>query len=83
MTQKELILNRLKSGEWLSSVQAVRELYIMRLGARIWDLRAEGYQIEERRVEGRSYSEYRMRPARKIELPPAFAPKEKTAQPLF
>jgi hypothetical protein len=44
----------------------------MRLGARIWDLRKEGYEIEERRVEGTRYSEYRLRPARKIELPPAF-----------
>jgi hypothetical protein len=47
-------------------------LNIMRLGARIWDLRKEGYEIEERRVEGTRYSEYRLRPARKIELPPAF-----------
>jgi Helix-turn-helix domain len=58
MTQKETILKRLQNGEWLSSVQAVRELYIMRLGARIWDLRSEGYEIEERRVEGKSSSEY-------------------------
>ena len=68
MTQKQIILNRLQNGEWLSSVQTVRELYILRLGARIWDLIAEGYEIEERRVEGKSFSEYRLRPARKIEF---------------
>jgi hypothetical protein len=42
MTQKQIILNRLQNGEWLSSVQTDRELYILRLGARIWDLIAEG-----------------------------------------
>lgn len=85
MTQKQKILNRLQNGEWLSSVQAIRELYITGLGARIWDLRAEGYQIEERRVEGKSFSEYRLKPARPIELPPAFPPKSEvnTNQKLF
>jgi hypothetical protein len=80
MTQKEIILSRLQNGEWLSSVRAVRELFILRLGARIWDLRAEGYQIEERRVEGKSYSEYRLRPAAPITLPPAFPAKPKVSQ---
>jgi hypothetical protein len=32
--------------------------------------RKEDYEIAQRRVEGTSYSEYRLRPARKIELPP-------------
>jgi biotin operon repressor len=85
MTQKEIILNRLQNGEWLSSVQAIRELYITRLGARIWDLRHDGYQIEERRVEGKAFSEYRLRPSRPITLPAAFDPKPrtKTNQKLF
>jgi hypothetical protein len=34
----------------------------MRLGGRIFDLRAEGYEIEERRVEGTAYGEYRLKP---------------------
>jgi biotin operon repressor len=76
LTQKQRILNQLQTGQWISSVEATRDMYIMRLGARIWDLRAEGYQIEERRVEGKSYSEYRLRPAAPIVLPPAF-PKPK------
>jgi hypothetical protein len=40
MTQQERILERLKTGEWLSSVEASRDMYIMRLGARIYDLRS-------------------------------------------
>lgn len=55
----------------------------MRLGARVFDLRAEGYEIEERRVEGKSYGEYRLRPARKMELTPAFAPKSEAKPTLF
>jgi hypothetical protein len=50
MTQRERILERPQTGEWLSAVQASRDMYIMRLGARIWDLRAEGHEIEEGRV---------------------------------
>jgi Helix-turn-helix domain len=82
MTQKEIILKRLNEGTWFSTVECVRDFHILRLGARIWDLRKEGYEIEERRVEGTAYSEYRLRPARKIELPPAFKPKT-TSQSLF
>jgi hypothetical protein len=72
MTQKSRILERLKSGEWLSSVEASRDMYIMRLGARIWDLRADGYTIMERRVAGKSFSEYKLIPAVAPVLPPPF-----------
>jgi hypothetical protein len=75
MTQRERILERPQTGEWLSAVQASREMYTMRLGTRIEDLRAEGHENEERRLEKKSYSEYRLRPTRSIELPPAFEPK--------
>jgi hypothetical protein len=78
MTQKEIILKRLNEGTWFSTVECVRDFHILRLGARIWDLRKEGYEIEERRVESTSYSEYRLRPPRKIELPPAFASRPQT-----
>lgn len=80
MTQRERILARLNSGNWLSAVQASRDMFIMRLGARIYDLKQEGYDIEERKVAGKSWSEYRLRPARKIQLPPAF---EQQNQQLF
>jgi Helix-turn-helix domain len=84
-TQKDRILNRLRTGVWLSSVEASRDMYIMRLGARIWDLRADGYEIEERKVAGKNWSEYRLRPAAPITLPPAFKEKEfaDRQRPLF
>jgi hypothetical protein len=42
-----------------STAERVRDFDILRLGARIWE---EGYEIEERKVEGKSWSEYWMRP---------------------
>jgi hypothetical protein len=83
VTQKQTILDRLRQGTWFSTVECVRDFHILRLGARIWDLRYDGYEIEERRVEGKSFSEYRLRPPRPIELPPAFKPEVKTNQTLF
>jgi helix-turn-helix protein len=89
MTQLERIIERLKTGEWLSSVEASRDMYIMRLGARIFDARTMGHHIIERRVEGKSYSEYKLIPPQVPVLPPAFSkPPEpqkesKTNQSLF
>jgi len=85
MTQKQIILNRLKSGTWFSTVECVREFHILRLGARIFDLRAEGHNIIERKVAGKSYSEYKLLPAQAPVMPPAFKPKERNrqAQALF
>ena len=75
MTQQERTLERLQTGDWLSSVEASRDMYIMRLGARIFDLRALGHNIIERRVEGKSYSEYKLLPPQVPVLPPAFESK--------
>ncbi|HEV3219565.1 MAG TPA: helix-turn-helix domain-containing protein [Candidatus Acidoferrales bacterium] len=83
MTQKHRILARLRTGEWLSVVEATNEMFILRLGARIFDLRAEGHNIIERKVAGRSYSEYRLIPPNVPKLPPAFAPKEVNIQALL
>jgi hypothetical protein len=80
MTQKEIILNRLRRGDWFSTVECVRDFHILRLGARIYDLRSEGYDIEKRKVEEKNWSEYRLRPARPITLPPAFSEKPKVAE---
>jgi Helix-turn-helix domain len=83
LTQKDRILQRLQTGAWFSTVECVRDFHILRLGARIYDLKSEGYEIEERKVAGKNWSEYRLRPARKIELPPAFSRDESIAQKLF
>jgi hypothetical protein len=46
-SQAEKILIMLGAG-WVSPLDAMRELGCMRLGARIYDLRRDGYAIEER-----------------------------------
>src|ERR1700674_1616299 len=79
-TQKDRILNRLRTGDWLSVVEATKEMFILRLGARIFDLRAEGHNIIERKVAGRSYSEYKLLGPLVPPLPPAFEPKESMRQ---
>ena len=80
MTQKEINFNRLNQGTWFSTVECVRDFHILRLGARIWDLQKEGYEIQERKVEGKNWSEYRLRPARPIVLPPAYPAESKQSR---
>lgn len=46
MTQSEMVLRHLQEHGSLSSLEAMKEYGIMRLGARIWDLRDMGYDIE-------------------------------------
>jgi hypothetical protein len=80
MNQKELVLERLNNGEWLPRPEALRwSPPITRLGARIFDLRAEGHNIIERKVGGKSWSESKLipavapvlfRPFKEIPLPP-------------
>ena len=63
-SQLERVLLALKKGGWVSTVDAVRGEMgepILRLGARIYDLRGMGFDIEERKVEGKTYSEYRLK----------------------
>ncbi len=44
-TQKQMILEHLKKYHSITDLEAYREYAIRRTGARIWDLRAEGYSI--------------------------------------
>lgn len=45
MSQKEKVLKYLQSGKTLTPIQAMNWWGVMRIGARIWDLRDEGYNI--------------------------------------
>ncbi len=49
--QKEMILESLKRGEKLTQLEALAKFGCFRLGARIWDLRQEGYDIESRNIK--------------------------------
>lgn len=67
MTQKERILKYLEDWGSITPMEAMRDLGVMRLGARIWELIREGYPIvrETERSKNRygqdtRYARYRM-----------------------
>lgn len=49
MTQCERLLSRLKEGP-INPMQAWQELGIYRLGARVFDLRADGHNVKKKTV---------------------------------
>lgn len=54
MTQKEKILRHLKDYGSITPMDAFVEYGIMRLGARVWDLRHDGYNIETKNERSRN-----------------------------
>ena len=69
MTQKELIIQYMNDFGSITPVQAMKDLGVMRLAARISDLEAEGWNIEHERESGKnrygekvSYARYRLKP---------------------
>ena len=68
MTQNEMILALLRTGKWISPLDALRECGTMKLATRISELRRKGYDIETRYVPyinrfGKKmyHNEYRLR----------------------
>lgn len=51
MTQSQQILADLKAGKHITPLAALERYGCFRLGARIYDLKQEGHQIDTRRVE--------------------------------
>lgn len=67
MTQCKRVLKYMNDFGSINPQQALFDLGIMRLGARIWDLKRDGHQITRRMVSGKnrygepvSYAEYRL-----------------------
>nr|DAI38488.1 MAG TPA: helix-turn-helix domain protein [Caudoviricetes sp.] len=67
MGQCERVLKYMQDFDTINPLQALGDLGVMRLGARIWDLRHQGHQISRRMVTGKnrygeavSYAEYRL-----------------------
>ena len=77
MTQSERVLRHLKDYGSITPVEALAEYGIMRLGARIWDLKKQGHVIVTERETGvnrygerTAYARYRVeRGIRDIERP--------------
>ena len=67
MTQRERVLRHLQDYGSITPVEAMAEYGIMRLGARIWDLKRQGHVIFTERETGvnrygekTAYARYRM-----------------------
>ena len=67
MKQTELVLRYMQDFGAITQLQALGDLGIMRLGARIWDLRRDGHKITRPMVSGKnrygesvSFAEYRL-----------------------
>ena len=67
MTQCDRVLKYMNDFGSISQAQAMRDLGVMRLAARIGDLREQGHQISRRMVAGKnrygepvSFAEYRL-----------------------
>lgn len=62
MSQKEKMLEYLINGNRLTPLEALQKFGCLRLGARMWDLRDAGYDIQSRIIKdertGKHYSEY-------------------------
>ena len=54
MTQKEKILEHLKKHGSITDLDAYRMYAIRRLGARIWDLRSEGFVITSKQTKAKN-----------------------------
>lgn len=67
MTQNEAVLRHLLDNGGITSLEAMERYGIMRLGARVYDLKKQGYPIKtflrigkSRNGESMVYAEYRM-----------------------
>ena len=69
-TQKEAILRLLQSGKTITPLEALNLYGCYRLGARIWDLRNEGYVIRSENVKQgkKTFSSYKLIHAEQLAL---------------
>ena len=57
-SQKQQILSALKAGDALTPLDALNRFGCFRIGARIWELRREGYNIKDIGTE--RYAKYKL-----------------------
>jgi hypothetical protein len=63
VTQADQILNHLRSGKHITPLEALNRFGCFRLGARIWDLKKAGHEIESEMVtlpNGKQVASYRL-----------------------
>lgn len=61
-TQSDAILEALKNGQGITPLDALQRFGCFRLGARVWDLKKQGWDIEMKMVSsnGKRFAEYRL-----------------------
>lgn len=66
-TQNDMVLEHLRAKGTITPMEAMNQYGIMRLGARIWDLKRDGHRITRRLVSGKNrfglrvdFAEYRL-----------------------
>lgn len=61
-SQADQVLEYLRSGNTITPLEALQMFGIMRLGARIWDLKDNGHNIvtETEENEGKRYARYKL-----------------------
>jgi hypothetical protein len=63
-TQRQRILALLKRGKSITPLDAIRQFQCLRLGARIFDLRQQGFAIESETVHdrksGKTFASYKL-----------------------
>ena len=61
LTQKQQVLAWLQSGKVLTPIEALNHIGSFRVGARIFELRQQGYNIiNENKTGGENYAKYRL-----------------------
>ena len=59
-TQEEKIFNYMKAHGGITPLEAMEHLHIMRLGARIFDMREKGIRIINEPIPGTNYARYKL-----------------------
>lgn len=62
MSQNKQILKHLQEGNTITPLEALNKFKCFRLGARIWDLKKKGFNIEPKIIEseGKHFAEYKL-----------------------
>lgn len=70
MTQSESLLSYLMQGNDITPLEALNKFGCFRLGARMWDLRHEGYDIRSRIVDinGKHVAQYYLYSEKQLEM---------------
>jgi len=64
LSHKQLILQHMQKGRKITALEALSLFGCFRLGARIWDLRHDGYNVQQKLIDvnGKTVAQYWLEP---------------------